>query len=39
MTDADGAGFLRPSQGRALIIDGKIAAAGMVDEIKRDARH
>lgn len=34
---ADATDFLRPSAGRALIIDGKVAAARMVADIKRDA--
>lgn len=37
MTESQDATFLRPSKGRALIIDGKIAATGMVAAIKRDA--
>ena len=34
---AGAANFLRPSHKRALIIDGKIAAAAMIADIKRDA--
>lgn len=37
MTEIPGAAILRPSQKRALIIDGKIAAATMVARIKADA--
>mgnify|MGYP000188561017 CR=1 FL=1 len=37
MTDAPAMTILRPSGARALIIDGKIAASGMVAAIKRDA--
>lgn len=36
-TNGDAVDFLRPSHSRALIIDGKIAAASMIADLKRDA--
>ncbi len=38
MSEKPGADILRPSISRALIIDGKVAAAAMIAEIKRDAQ-